>query len=330
MRINMHASRQPLHSLALAIGLIGLSLTACSDKPTTSWSGYAEGDYVMVAAPLAGRLNTLNVLAGQQVAAGAPLFTLDNELEQATQSEAQARAAAASAQARNTDSGKRPDEIAVIQAQLVQAKAQAALTHSNLLRQQGLVAQGFLSKASLDSLQSADALANARVKELTAALEVGHLPAREAERSAARATADAAQDVLKQADWRTRQKQQTAPSAALVADTFFRPGEYVGAGQPVVSLLPPANIKARFFVPESALAAVQPGQNVTLSCDGCGAPITARISRIATQAEYTPPVIYSNTQRAKLVFMVEARPSAADAVRLKPGQPLDVQPAAKP
>jgi HlyD family secretion protein len=118
---------------------------------------------------------------------------------------------------------------------------------------------------------------------------------------------------------------QDAPAAARVADTYFRVGEWVNAGVPVVSLLPEGAIKARFFVPEADLGSITPGQAVTLSCDGCGAPIAARITRIATQAEYTPPVIFSNAQRAKLVFMVEAKPDGTDGKRLKPGQPLDVR-----
>jgi HlyD family secretion protein len=98
----------------------------------------------------------------------------------------------------------------------------------------------------------------------------------------------------------------------------------------VVSLLPPGNIKARFFVPEAELGTISAGLRVMLSCDGCGSPISAQISRIATQPEFTPPVIYSNAQRSKLVFMVEAQPQAADATRLKPGQPLDVRRAEAP
>jgi HlyD family secretion protein len=94
--------------------------------------------------------------------------------------------------------------------------------------------------------------------------------------------------------------------------------------------VPPANVKARFFVPEGDLSQVQPGQTVRLACDGCGTPIAAQITRVATEPEYTPPVIYSNAQRAKLVFLVEARPAAGEAVRLKPGQPLQVQPGQGP
>ena len=154
------------------------------------------------------------------------------------------------------------------------------------------------------------------------------LPARPQERAAASAQAQAASAALAQQRWRVEQAAQAAPADAQVAETFYRVGEWVGAGQPVLALLPPTQIKARFFVPETDVATLKAGDVVQLSCDGCGTPIAARVSRIATQAEYTPPVIYSNAQRAKLVFMVEARPDAADAPRLKPGLPLDVRRAA--
>ena len=150
-------------------------------------------------------------------------------------------------------------------------------------------------------------------------------PRRYAPRSATTALwAGAASAAVAQSAWRLRQRQQAAPVAALVADTYFRAGEFVPAGQPVVQLLPAGAVKARFFVPEAEAAALKPGDALQLSCDGCGAPLAARVSRVASQAEYTPPIIYSNTQRTRLVFMVEARPDAADAARLRPGQPLGV------
>jgi HlyD family secretion protein len=259
------------------------------------------------------------------VAAGAALFLLESDAERAARGEAQARLEASEAQARNTDSGRRADEIAVTRAQLAQARAQAALARSEMARQQQLVQQGFLSAARLDDLQAGVALSAARVAELEAALRVAELPARPAEREAARAAAAAASQALQQSDWRLAQKAQRAPVAALVSDTYYRVGEWVAAGTPVLALLPAGAVKARFFVAEAELGTLALGQAVTIACDGCGAPLAARISRIATQAEYTPPVIYSNAQRAKLVFMVEAQPAPADAARLKPGQPVDVR-----
>ena len=319
-------SHWPWAVLALCMGV----LAACSAKPPEAWSGYAEGDYVYIAAPLAGRLETLSVQAGQNIAQGAALFALESESENSGRDEAAARLAAARAQAADLDKGKRAEEVAVLAAQLAQAQAGAVLARQALERQQQLVTQGFVSKAGVQDASTALRQAQAKVSELQASLQVARLPGREDVRAATQASANAAQEVLRQSQWRSGQTLQRAPAAALVADVFFRPGEFVPAGQPVVSLLPPQNIKARFFVPESELASIHAGQTVLLQCDGCGQPIAARIARIATQPEYTPPVIYSNAQRAKLVFMVEAQPAPPDATRLKPGQPLDVRPDRRP
>lgn len=302
-----------------------LLVSACSEPSTPAWSGYAEGDYVYIAAPLAGQIESVAVQAGQKVLKGDVLFTLDAQAERAASEEAAARLVNARAQVANLDKGRRSDEIAVTQAQLAQAQATAVFMRSELARQQQLVTQGFISKSRLDDATTAVKQAQAHVAELTAALRVAHLPARVDERKAMQATATAANEALRQSQWREAQKQQAAPMEALVSEVFFRVGEFVPAGQAVLSLLPASNMKARFFVPESELAKVALGQSVWLSCDGCPAPIVAHISRIATQVEYTPPVIYSNAQRSKLMFMVEAHPDPADALRLHPGLPLDVQ-----
>jgi HlyD family secretion protein len=306
--------------------VVALLLASCQRAPERLWSGYVEGDYVYVASPIGGALTTLVVKRGDSVARGAALFALDSASERAAREEAQARAQSAQAQADNTDKGRRAEEVAVTQAQLVQARAQAALAASELKRSEQLVTQGFLSPSKLDDARTAASQSQAHVSELEAALRVARLPARADERAAADALSDAARSALAQSQWREQQKQQRAPDDALVADTLFRVGEWVNAGQAVVALLPPGAVKARFFVPETELGGLKIGQNVELRCDGCSAPIAARIDFIATRAEYTPPVIYSNSQRARLVFMVEARPDAKDGARLKPGQPVDVKP----
>jgi HlyD family secretion protein len=309
--------------------LAALAMAACGRAPDAGWAGYVEGDYVHVAAPIGGALTTLAVRRGQNVAAGALLFALDSTSETAAREEAAARAISARAQADNAGKGRRAEEIAVTESQLAQARAQAALAASEFARVQQLVAQGFLSPSRLDDARAAALQSEARVAELSAALRVARLPARSDERAAAGALSDAARSVLAQTEWRERQKQQHAPLSARVADTYFEAGEWVGAGQPVVALLAPGAVRARFFVPEAELGALALGQAVELRCDGCATPVAARIDFIASRAEYTPPVIYSNAQRARLVFMVEARPETKEgAARLKPGQPLDVRPVA--
>jgi multidrug efflux pump subunit AcrA (membrane-fusion protein) len=138
------------------------------------------------------------------------------------------------------------------------------------------------------------------------------------------ADADAARQALAQADWRLAQRSVEAPQAGRINDTYYVVGDFVPAGSPVVAILPEANVKIRFYVPEPSLGRVRPGQTVTFACDGCGAPMNATISFIADRAEYTPPVLYSRENRAKLVYLVEARPSAEVATRLNAGQPVDV------
>lgn len=324
-------ARGPLAAaLLVTTALTGQGLAGCSPPPAPAWSGYVEGEFVYVAAPLAGALAILAVQRGQAVAQGAVLFTLNAQAERDAVDEAAAQLASAQALAANIRTGRRSDEVAVTQAQLAQARVQATLAATELARQQQLVAQGFLPPARLDEVRAAADQARAHVAELEAALRVAALPARAGERGAADAAALAAQAGLAQARWREGQKQQAAPTAALVTDTFFRVGEWVPAGQAVVALLPPGSTRARFFVAESEVGNLKIGQAVTVHCDGCGAPVAARIDHIATQPEFTPPVIYSNAQRARLVFMVEARPAPQDGPRLKPGQPVDVRRVAQP
>lgn len=322
-------NRQANHVDRAVVGAVYMAcatfVAGCGEPPPAPWSGYAEADYVYVSAPLAGTLRSLHVRGGTQVAAGAPLFELDAEAEDAAAQEAAARVTQARSQAADTQKGRRDAELAQIQAQQAQARALSDLAERDLQRKAGLARQGFIAQAQADEAAAALRQAQAREAELDAALRTARLPAREDARSAAQAQVDAAQQAERQSRWRQRQKQQDAPLQAQVADTFFNPGEYVQAGQPVLALLPPGQLKARFYVPQVDLPSLPLGQAVQVRCDGCGAPLAAQVSFVATQPEYTPPVIYSNAQRGKLVFLVEARVDPAQAGRLRPGQPVDVE-----
>lgn len=302
-----------------------LALVACGDRASPYYQGYAEAEYVRVALPFAGSLERLHVQRGMQVKAGDALFALERENEVAERREAEERLHNAEAQLANLEKSRRPTEIEAVRAQLAQAEAALKLSQAQLKRSEQLVAQNFISKDRLDEARTAQERDRARVAQLTADLATSRLAAREDEIKAARAAVAAARATLEQADWKLGQKSATAPVTGLVADTLYVKGEWVAAGSPVVSLLPPQNVKVRFFVPEPALGTLRIGQNVTVGCDGCAAPIASSITFIAPQAEFTPPVIYSKENRAKLVFLIEARPSPEDAVKLHPGQPLEVR-----
>lgn len=308
----------------IPLATIGL-LAACQQKPVDVYPGYAEGEYVRLAAPFAGSLTVLNVKRGDQVAANAPLFALEQENERAARAEAAARVQRAEAQMGNLGKGKRPDEIAAIRAQLAQAEAAQKLSAAELARTEPLVAAKFLSPTKLDEARAALERDRARVSEVNSQLKVAQLAGRPDEITAAAAEVKAASEQLAQADWKLAQKSQRAPMAAFVVDTLYTRGEWVQAGAPVVSLLPPENIKVRFFLPEKQLGNIKAGQWVQVSCDGCNAPISAMVSFISPQAEFTAPLIYSKENRATLVFLIEARPKVEDAVKLHPGQPVEVK-----
>jgi HlyD family secretion protein len=120
---------------------------------------------------------------------------------------------------------------------------------------------------------------------------------------------------------RLARRKLASPVTGTVQQIYFRPGEMVPAGRPILAILPPGNLKVRFFVPEPVLQKIAYGDTVTVRCDGC-ADQAAKVSFIAKSAEYTPPVIYSLEERNKLVFLIEALPEQPDKVRV--GQPVDV------
>jgi HlyD family secretion protein len=303
---------------------LALFLASCGEPASTSLQGYVEGEYVRIAAPFAGTLVRLDTARGASVATGAPLFALEAESEDAARREAEERVKRADAQVDDLRKARRPTEIEAVRAQLSQAQVAANFSEKEFARQQDLVGKGFVSQQRADVARAARDRDRARVAELNAQLQTTQLGARPDEIRAAEAEAAAARESLKQADWKLRQRTVAATVEGTVTDTLFVRGEWVPAGAPVVAVLPPANVKVRFFVPEPRLGAVRLGQKVSLACDACGAPVAGQVTYIAPQAEFTPPVIYSKESRAKLVFLVEARPAAADAAKLHPGQPVDV------
>ena len=310
---------------AAGLGIALIALVACGPAAERPLQGYVEGEYVRVGAPFAGTLEKLSVQRGDQVAASAPLFALEQENERAARRQAEEQLKSAQARLENLKTGKRPPEVRAVEEQLRQAQASHELSQANFKRQESLYKSGFVSSAVLDDARSKLKSDDATVDQLKAQLAAVRIPTgRPDEIRAAQADAAAAASALAQADWKLAQRAIEAPHSGRVNDTYYVVGDFVPAGSPVVSLLPAANVKIRFYVPEPMLGRLHAGQSVSFACDGCGAPMAAAISFIADRAEFTPPVLYSRDNRAKLVFLVEARVPADVAARLNPGQPVDV------
>lgn len=298
-------------------------LTACGQSGGETYQGYGEGEFVLIAPNEAGPLDQLHVERGMKVAKDSELFRLEATLQQSARDEAAANLDRARAAFEDVSKGLRPSEIEALEASLASARAQARLAKLDYDRKTQLFAKGNVSQATLDQSRETHSQAQAAVRQLTAQLQTGKSPARTDQIAQAKANIAAAQAALDRADYALARRIGKAPANALVNDTYFKPGEVIAAGQPVVSLLPPENIKVRFFIPETDLGAIHIGQKLRFSCDGCADNLTGQISFISPQTEYTPPVIYSEQSKTKLVYMIEARPDQ-DREKIHPGQPITV------
>ncbi len=294
------------------------------------WQGYADADFIKVAPTQGGLLTSLAVARGDSVAAGALLFTQDEVPDKAVADQAAHLLEQSEAQLANLEAGSKTTEIEQARSSLTDMRASLALTKGDYVRGEALAAAGTLAPQDLEKLHADYLSAKAKVDAAEAALAQAIAPlGRKREIAAQRAAVDAARAALASAQWHLAQRRVVAPAAGRIADVIARPGETVAAGAPVVSLLPPENILVRFFVPENAFAGIHRGDSVGLTCDGCPSRLTATISFVSPQAEYTPPVIYSESSKAKLVFLVEARPEKSQATLLNPGQPVEVRPLAR-
>ena len=287
-------------------------------------TGYVEGEALYLAAPMAAALERLAVDRGDRVTAGQDLFTIDDRTARAELAGAKSAAAAAAARLEDAQKGMRPEEIAVIEAERDAAKARLVEARLDLDRVRPLVERSVASRARLDEAQATWRTASAQLAQVARQLDAARLGARADLIEAAAAEVEQAKAAVREAETRLDQMSVAAPAAGLIEDVFFRPGEWVPASRPVLSLLPDERIRIRFFVPQAAVTAYRPGREITFACDGCGPSRPARITFVSPRVEYTPPVIYSRKSREKLVFMVEARP--ADPTGLAPGQPVDVGP----
>ncbi|MBI3445138.1 MAG: HlyD family efflux transporter periplasmic adaptor subunit [Magnetospirillum sp.] len=307
-----------MRRLAFALSV----LPALAQAEPLRLQGYVEGEYVRVASPSSGILAELAVKEGERVAAGAPLFALDRLIETAARDQAAAELARAEAQLANLKKGKRDDELKAIAEQKAQAEASLRLSEVTLKRQDVLARGDYASRASLDQAKASLSRDRALVRQLEAEYRTALQGARPDEVAAQEALVGQSRLELAKAEKRLADLGPHAQGEAVVEKVYYRPGEFVPAGQPVVSLLPPGNVKLVFFLPEPRLGGLHVGDKVAYRCDRCAAG-EAVVSFVATQSEYTPPVIYSVESRDKLVFRVEARGLAAP-LALNPGQPVDI------
>jgi HlyD family secretion protein len=240
-----------LTAIALAATLAG-----CNESKNAGYQGWVEADMIFVSPDEPGRVIKLNVREGDQVTTGAPLYSVDDDLQKAD---------------------------------LNQNNATLANAQQTYDRAFALSKTGSGTQANLDSAVSTLRVAEARVNT---------------------------------SQTRLTRRGAFAPVSGSIQQIYFREGEMVPGQRPVLSIMPPGNMKVRFFASETDLPKFALGDDVRVTCDNCAGDLTAKIYFIATQAEYTPPVIYSLEERSKLVFLIQARPNKPDSLHV--GQPVSV------
>ncbi len=276
-------------------------LVSCSDASEERLSGYVEAETLYMAPQESGVIENIQVNEGDRVEAGDVLFRMkaDRVLYQAEQAEA----AAMAARKRANDDGSLSKAVA-------EAEANLNRIAGDFARTQKLYRDGYVAKARFDTDRAALTAAEAQVERARA------------EKEAAQEEYQSVEAQAGLAKQRVDDLAVSAPQAGSVERIYRRAGEVAAAGDPVVALLPPNNLKLKFYAPERMLSSFAPGNEVSFRCDGCDGGLKARITYVAAEPQFTPPVIYSLDERDKLVFLVEARPLAPEGLR--PGLPVDI------
>jgi len=316
----------PRHYQWICIGLLLAVLAACQQQDSSALKahGYVESRFTLLSSPIGGTLTRLPVKRGQAVKPGQLLFQLDQEPVEADLQAAIAHVAQAEAMLADLKKGKRESEIDALIARRREVEASRVFARKEVKRYRSLFKQNHVEESRFDLAVRHLAQLNAERDRLQADLKTARLPARVDAVKAAREQLAIYKARLKRVRWTLKQTRLVAPQLAYVYDTFYRVGEEVPSHRPVVSLIIPQAIKAVFFVDATALSSLHLGKAVEVRCTGCHKAAAAKVVFISHSAEYTPPVIYSEESREKLVYRVEVafdQPLTPQS-SLHPGQPV--------
>ena len=313
-------TRLPLTALLLALPLW---VSACNGEPAPGLHGYVEGDFIRIAPEQPGLIISTSAQEGEPVETGAELLRQDATAEVAALAAASARIDAATARYDDALAGARDPEIEAARDQLRQALAAQNDAAQALDRNQSLFTDGHISQARLDTARAAADTADARVDEMRERLNIVRLPARADQLRALQADIAGAEAERDAALYRLDLRTVSAPSGGRIHRQLRFVGEQAGPTAPVFEILPTGAVHALLFIPEPQLARLPVGTRLAVRCDNCPAGMRVTIATIADEAEFTLPILYSDSERARLVFRAEAR---FDGAAPPPGTPLFFEP----
>ena len=285
--------------------------------------GYLEGEFVYSSAPFAGMIKDVYVKRGDEVKEGQIIFVLDKTEKESELGFYNFALATALSIVKDLQKGQQEPYVRAAEAEIGSATAMKEWFDINNKRYKWLVSVNAETQTSYEMYKYNYERYAKDLEKAIANLDVANLHAREDRISAAIAFSNALKEKITKAEWELSQMTQYAPQQAFVFDAVYHKGEYAGTGQPVAILLPPENIKARFFVDGNVLNKLKIGQKVLVNVLEKN-DITALINYISPKMEYTPPVIYSEQSANKLVYMIEASIASDIARTLPVGQPVQV------
>lgn len=297
-----------------------LFLIACGRQEERCYQGYIESENIYLASPYSGQLKQLAIQRGAVVKKGQLLFALDPYPELLNVQQTQFELTQAEQTYQNLVAPKRREEIEAIKAQIEQVQAQIVLAELRVKRYRELYAKKVAAKDILDEAVELYKERSNLKKQYQANLALAQQGARVEEIRAQAAQVNALRKRVANAQWMLSQKSLCAPVDGLIYDTYYRPGEFVPAQQPVLSLLSPNLIYVQFYVPLVEANRLSIGKKITFSCETCSEKYPAVISYVSSEAEFVPPLVYSRDNVDKLVFRVQARLKAFN--RFKPGEPV--------
>lgn len=276
-----------MKNISLLLLTTAVLLLAGCHRESSNYQGYVDGELRYISANFPGILEELYVDRGEQISVGKKLFSLEKNPQADSYEEAKQR-------------------VAIAEAELDRTSKQLAFNKDKLSRRVSLKSKDFANQEDVDSAQNAYDNAYSQYLEAKNNLIV-------------------TTTVQNRLEWNLNKKEVAANIAGRIFDTYYRPGELITPGKPVLSILAPEDIKIIFYIPETDMNKLKVKQKVTISCDGCQT-FTATITYISPKAEYTPPVNYSEQLRSKLIFMLEARADVEINKTLNLGLPVSVKP----
>ncbi|MEM7568446.1 MAG: HlyD family efflux transporter periplasmic adaptor subunit [Pseudomonadota bacterium] len=281
------------------------TLPSCGEEEARL-HGYAEGRFRLLTTQDSGQIASLAVAEGTRVKAGEPIAQLDTAVQQAQVARAQARLNAALSQLTDSMRGGRAQQIEAAQQRLTSAKAAATSAQQDYDRIKPLFDRGVVAKSRLDSALSRLREAKASVAERSEEVTLATLPEREDRIKALKADVAAAEASLLAEEQMLARMQLSAPESGVIERVLRRPGEVAGPGAPIVRFLPDGGRHAILFVPGPKRTAISVGEQLDIECDGCETTLKARIDVMASDAEFTSPMIFSDVERSRLVYRLEA------------------------